>query len=244
MEDEKLNDIIENLVDAKVIELSTWKKVRFTDGKNDIGRLAFEVLKIKQQIKEFDNFETSILFLEKLIRKSFNVQDNLRSSAPDITEEFKNEIKSILCNLQIQLLNTDKKIIGVNKNFINLERISEIKEIHSLEFDYKRLIKMLEEINCNYSEGNFLSVVLISRAIIDHIPPIFSLNNFNEVANNYGTKSFKKNMQHLNLSMRSISDSYLHTHIRKSESLPNENQIDFTQGIDLLLSEIIRIQKG
>jgi len=50
-------------------------------------------------------------------------------------------------------------------------------------------------------------------------------------------------MGHLNVSMRSIADNYLHMPIRKNEILPNENQIDFSRELDFLLAEIIRTNK-
>lgn len=81
---------------------------------------------------------------------------------------------------------------------------------------------------------------MLCRAIIDHIPPIFNVNTFNEVANNYGSKSFKRNMLNLNNSLRNIADSYLHQTIRKKETLPNKTQIDFKNDLDVLLAEIIR----
>lgn len=129
-----------------------------------------------------------------------------------------------------------------DKNFIHISRIDELKRLKIEDFDFKKLVKMLEEINDNYSLENYLSVSMLGRSIINHIPPIFNYKSFNEVANNYGSASFKKNMGSLNISMRSIADSYLHEPIRKKESLPNENQIDFSRELDFLLAEIIRIQ--
>ena len=86
---------------------------------------------------------------------------------------------------------------------------------------------------------------MIGRTILHHVPPIFGLKCFDEIANNYGGpkdhKSFKKNMTHLNESLKNIADSYLHLQIRKKEVLPTENQIDFKQDMDVLLGEIIRI---
>lgn len=68
---------------------------------------------------------------------------------------------------------------------------------------------------------------------------------FSEVANNYsgGTKSFKKAMKNLDTSSRNIADNNIHSQIRAKEILPTSNQIDFSQELDLLLSEIIRIAK-
>ena len=126
------------------------------------------------------------------------------------------------------------------KTFVNLSRIEEIKKVNSNDFDLKKLVRLLEEINDNYAAENFLSVAMLGRAVLDHVPPIFNFRNFNEVANNYGGASFKKNMSHLNNSMRSIADNFMHGPITRKEPLPNENQIDFSRELDFLLAEILR----
>ena len=100
---------------------------------------------------------------------------------------------------------------------------------------------MLKELDHAFSIENYISVILLVRAILDHVPSIFGLNTFPEVANNYGTKSFKDSMLHLENSSRKIADSYLHTRIRRKESLPNPTQVNFSNDIDVLLAEIVRI---
>lgn len=146
---------------------------------------------------------------------------------------------------EIELLSDEIVEIEIidNGNFIDESRIKELEEIKSENFDLTKLIALCRELNSNYKVGNLLTVSMLSRAIIDHIPPIFGLNTFNEVANNYGTKSFKKNMLNLNNSLRNIADSYLHQTIRKKESLPNKTQIDFKNDLDVLLAEVIRVEK-
>lgn len=109
-----------------------------------------------------------------------------------------------------------------------------------VSFDFRRLVRFCEELNDNYSRGNCLSVAMIGRSILNHVPPLFGFLTFNEVANNYGSKSFKKSMNHLNNSLRNIADSFLHDTIRKRESLPTLNQVDFRQDMDVLLGEIVR----
>lgn len=74
---------------------------------------------------------------------------------------------------------------------------------------------------------------------MDHIPPIFRMKNFSEVANNYGPRSFKDVMSNLEGFNRKIADSILHTQIRKKESLPNSTTVDCRSGVDVLLGEII-----
>jgi hypothetical protein len=89
----------------------------------------------------------------------------------------------------------------------------------------------------------YLSTAMLIRAIIDHVPPIFEKNSFTEVVNNYGGKSFKDSMKNLENSSRKIADAYLHTQIRNKEVLPNSNQVDFSNDLDVLLAEIFRILK-
>lgn len=127
-------------------------------------------------------------------------------------------------------------------NFVDSKRIKELKKIKNNQFDLQRLIKMIEELNDAFSSNNCISVILLTRAIIDHVPPIFGCNNFSEVANNYkGAKSFKEAMLYLNSSSRKIADAYLHIKIRRKETLPNKTQVNFSNDLDVLLAEITRI---
>lgn len=132
------------------------------------------------------------------------------------------------------------KLIAVNGGYIDKKRFQALKKKKG-QLDFSRLTQMLSELNHAFSVGNYISVILLVRAILDHIPPVFDLNTFAEVANNHGTKSFKDSMSHLENSSRKIADSYLHTRIRNKESLPNKTQVNFSNDIDVLLTEIVRI---
>lgn len=127
--------------------------------------------------------------------------------------------------------------------YINRERIDELKKIGQTQFDLSKLIRLCEEINLCYSNRCYFSVIMLVRAMLDHIPPIFQYSKFSEVANNYGKggKSFKESMERLENSSRNIADGHLHNQIRIKENLPNETQVNYSNDIDLLLSEIIRM---
>jgi hypothetical protein len=126
-------------------------------------------------------------------------------------------------------------------SFINADRLIQIKELKNSSFDFSTLIKLCDEINDNFARENYFSVAMLCRSLIDHIPPIFNQKSFREVANNYGSKSFKDCMQHLENSMRKIADLYLHSIISKKVVQPNRTQVNFSQEIDLLLSELVKI---
>jgi hypothetical protein len=126
------------------------------------------------------------------------------------------------------------------EEFINGIRISELEKLKNINFDLSRLIQICKEINYCFKNGCYISVIMLSRAILDHVPPIFEQKDFNNVCGQYGSKSFKEHMTHLNSSLRKIADSYLHTHIRKKESIPTLTQVNFSQDMDVLLAEVIR----
>lgn len=124
-------------------------------------------------------------------------------------------------------------------------RLSELRTLVSAQFDFKKLIRLCEEINIVYSQGCYFAAAMLTRALLDHVPPLFGKNTFSEVANNYGGggKSFKENMHLLENAARNVADTHLHMPIRKSETLPVAQQVNFASQLDMLLSEIIRISR-
>jgi len=100
---------------------------------------------------------------------------------------------------------------------------------------------MCLELNIAYESRSYISVAMLVRGIIDHVPPVFKKANFREVANCHGGQSFKDSMKHLDKSMRKIGDAYLHEQIRQKESVPSAVQVDVRRELDLLLAEVIRL---
>lgn len=132
-------------------------------------------------------------------------------------------------------------------SFINKDRIEELRQIKSTEFDLTRLIRICKELNECYGRGNYLAVAALTRTLMNHVPPIFGFSTFERVASNYGdpkaTKSLKASLKHLQGSMKNIADRHLHQPIRVRESLPSENQVNFSRDTDVLLEEVVRILK-
>ncbi len=133
---------------------------------------------------------------------------------------------------------------GQAELYISTSRINELVELESANFDLTKLIQLLHEINVSSINQLHLSIAMQVRAVMDHVPPMFNCKNFQEISNNYsGSKSFKKSMQSLQNSLRNVADAFLHTQIRDAEVLPTANQVDFKADLDVLLSEIVRINK-
>jgi hypothetical protein len=125
-------------------------------------------------------------------------------------------------------------------SFIAESRIEEIRNLASPDFDFQKLIRLCEELNSSYHEGNLYATAMLTRALLDHVPPIFGKKTFTEVANNYGGQSFKATMQHLDNASRKVSDDHLHGQIRKKDTLPTPQQVWCGQQLDVLLAEIVR----
>lgn len=143
------------------------------------------------------------------------------------------------------LAKQDSEVNGSIGFYVDETRLKQLREIRSDKFDLTRLIKLCEELNSSYQSSNELSVGMLLRAVLDHVPPIFGIEKFVQVSSNYsgsGT-SFKKLMNNLQLSFRNIADGLLHSTIRNSETLPTMVQVDFKSELDALLAEIIRILK-
>lgn len=176
------------------------------------------------------------------------IHNNLFSETQQLAQRMKTTALQAIEQLKHELDTTDQpqgiKIATSSKEYIHPERMKELRGITTSTFDLCKLLKLCEELNAAYASNSVLSIIMLTRALIDHVPPFFKCNTFNEVVNNYsGTKSFKESMVNLNSSSRKIADQHLHTPIRKSESIPTMNQVDFSNDIDVLLSEIHRISK-
>lgn len=141
------------------------------------------------------------------------------------------------------LLLADSKTTEVrssNPAYVDKSRIAQLRQIPSTTFDLRRLIRVCEELNKSFASGSFCATAYLVRAILDHVPPIFGVGTFAEVANNIGSKSTKASLLHLERSSRNIADSLLHQQIRQREVVPTATQVDFKNDLDVLLGEIVR----
>lgn len=138
----------------------------------------------------------------------------------------------------------EKPVATSGFTVIAQSRIDGLLALKSGQFDFSKLVRLCEELNTVYGNGCFLATIMTTRAILDHVPPIFGMKDFpNLVAQYPCPRSFKETMQGMETSARKIADLHLHGQIRKQESLPAAQQANFSHGLDLLLSEIIRIMQ-
>jgi hypothetical protein len=132
--------------------------------------------------------------------------------------------------------------------YVHPSRIRQLRAIPPADFDLSRLVELCEELNECYANDCPLAVAMLTRAIVDHVPPIFGYQNFDQFAADHRAgskegKSFKASMDHLGKSLKSIADAHLHVQIMNREVIPNLTQVNFSQDLDVLLAEIVRFLK-
>ncbi len=219
---------LEELFYSKEVKEGFSSKESCMDWANKVGPL----LKFNQQYY--------YMFLQYAHRVSLPVSSYTIEPALNI---MKNQVQMAIEELKIEIEHDDAENYeeGTQEMYIDKSRLKELVDIANNEFDLSKLIQILNEINICYQKNCCYAVITLTRALIDHVPPIFGYKSFKEVASNYSAgKSFKESMQRLEESCRSIADQHLHYQIRKSETLPNKTQVNFSNDIDILLSEIVR----
>jgi len=250
-----LNDI-ENFI--KNTEKSDWLFQGKNKNKNDISSFRKQLKILSGQLNHHPEIQLKdlrtayIKHLEDMNIPIHSILDELGMSKSPFARNYSiNHYARIRNNdISVDYSPLDKKISKSNSSFqtkssyIDLNKIDKIKKIESERYDFSKAIEILNQINLAHEQNMFFTIGMLVRALIDHIPPLFECNNFNEVSNNYkGSSSFKKLMKKLQDSLRNISDSFLHDQIRKREELPSFNQVNFIPEVDALLSELIRINK-
>lgn len=87
--------LILELAQNKVDELKNWKKVRYEG-----GRVYYETMRITHEIKNYPK-DLQLLYLKYILEADFIIQDNLPSTAPDVTQELKGWVKKKIVNLKL-----------------------------------------------------------------------------------------------------------------------------------------------
>ena len=89
------------------------------------------------------------------------------------------------------------------------------------------------------ARGNFIAAVLLIRAVMNHVPPVFGATSFKEVAS-HSNRSIKAILERLEDDARPIADLHNHMHIRKAEHVPTKNQIEpYKSAFEILIGEVV-----
>lgn len=131
---------------------------------------------------------------------------------------------------------------GTRSAYVDHSRIAALKALPIHQWDFSRLVELCRELNVAAANDCHMSIGFILRSILNHVPPIFGMETFARVASEYPfAKSVKSAMQRLQAQGRDGADFHLHQPNRKHEALPTAAQVRFSQELDVLLGEIIRV---
>ncbi len=130
-------------------------------------------------------------------------------------------------------------------DFVASVRIEALRGCERVEFDCTRLICLCEELNACAAGRHAHAVILLTRAILDHIPPVFGFGSFTEVSSNYGGggRSFKASAERLEKQARKVADRMLHQTIRVREVAPEMQEVEFSRELETVLAEVCRLLK-
>lgn len=133
------------------------------------------------------------------------------------------------------------RVAALKTPYVDPSRLADLRSVKGKAWDLARLAQLCGELNVAHDNECHMTVAILLRAIVDHVPPVFGVRSFTEVANNIAGKSVKASMQKLDHSLRNIADTHLHIQIRPKESIPTGTQVDFRQALDVLLEEVLRL---
>jgi hypothetical protein len=108
----------------------------------------------------------------------------------------------------------------VGPSYIDAHVIASIKaSTNARQFDHAKLLRLIDELNDNYSRGNAYAAHALLRAVLDHVPPMLGCADFKVVANNYQWNRTDKSYMRKLLDFKLQADDALHRQISRKPDL-------------------------
>jgi hypothetical protein len=159
-----------------------------------------------------------------------------REARKDHAEQIDNFVRQKVAEYKRHNFDVQKQTVM----YINQEILESFIKKHD-SFNYKKLIKILGELNYNFAAGYQYASSMLIRAVLDHIPPIFGYTSFEEVVNNYSwDKTDKEYMKKL-LDFKNNADDALHRQISEDQDLLEMDNLPNSNRINRLLQECLKI---
>ena len=125
--------------------------------------------------------------------------------------------------------------------FVDPDRIARFRSLdNEVPFDLSKLIRLSEELNLANGNRAWHSVAFLVRTVMNHIAPALGHPTFAQVAANATPKHFKVAAQALEVFGRTVADFHLHETMNDQLSLPTNTQVNMSQQLDVVLSEVER----
>ncbi|GAA4536411.1 hypothetical protein [Amycolatopsis samaneae] len=128
------------------------------------------------------------------------------------------------------------------KQYVNQKVIDALEQKETTSsFSLDKLLQLINELNTNYALGNPYACHALLRAILDHIPPVFSQPHFQAVASNHNWSQTDKRYMKLLVEFRNQADDVMHRQIRKSVTVIDMHDVPQKAWINALLVEVAEV---
>jgi hypothetical protein len=222
-----------------------------------------ELLDLAEQIENFrfcspsadTDEQTAAVYGFKYLAKRFigharkiqnqDIQNSIAQINTDIEDsiyqayDLNSDLQVIIDDIRDLLLEPSVKWSVVQTEFIDSSIIENLSQVQNTKYDLAKVIQFCLEINGTFNSGYYLATILLIRALLNHVPPIFGYASFSQVVSQ-STKSRKELFKPLEDIARDIADLHTHDTIRHKEHLPTKKQLEpFKPSVEVLLQEII-----
>ncbi len=147
---------------------------------------------------------------------------------------------SIVCKSIERLVENQRNEFKRDDDYISQDHISRLERIEARgggEYDLSKLIIYCHELNDNYRRGNTLSVRSLSRAVVDHVRPIFGMPAPEAFEPHAAVgKTAETSSDLLLVTMPAES---MHRRASALETAPAPEEVNFKAVMDRLISRVI-----
>lgn len=152
------------------------------------------------------------------------------------------ELDALLPDIEAALERADDSALAVGGSawIIDPGLIERLSNVELQKFDIVFLVRMCREINSCFAHSNLVATVLLMRAVLNYVPPLFGYETFSQVVANIG-RSFKDSFDHLEKGLRKIADFHTHRRIGTAEFYPSIAQVEpYKPQFELLLQQVVQ----
>jgi hypothetical protein len=127
---------------------------------------------------------------------------------------------------------------------VDPDLISKIEQSNGSRLNVVHLVRVLREINSSFAHGNVVGTVLLMRAVLNHVPPVFGYQSLEQVVANVG-RSLKDSYSHLEDGLRKIADFHTHKRIDQTDTYPSRAQVEpYKPQFEVLLQNVLAALAG
>ena len=236
------------------VDFDAWHTESVSRGRGSAGlswplantdRVALQLELLRRiQDRRVDLFQ----FCHRFLTTSGKYDDMVHAVSQHVIRPFARDLVRVL-HAEPEMQEQQQLVSGSQSQpateMISVERIEALRAVATSPHDLRKLVRLCEELNTCYRNESYFAVAMLTRALVDHVPPLFGFKTFAEVSSNYPWgRSRKDAMEHLEKSARKIADVHLHSQASASEVLPSRAQVSFGPPLDVLLGELVRLKQG